>query len=285
MRINKILEKKEQGVAFEFFPPRNQKSEDSLRKTLKALKKYDPLYVSMTCGAAGTSHEATRKAVSILSEDTDMVVMPHLTCISTRCSAIREVLDYYKSAGIENIMALRGDILPDTDTNNYDNDLLHAKSLIDIIKEYGHFDIAAAVYPEGHIESISIEEDLKYTKEKINSGVNFAVTQMFFDNSYYYDFLERMNKIDIKIPILPGILPLTNIAKVKEFASICRSTIPTHIEDIMGRFSSNPKDMEKAGIDLTIKQCKDLVANGFKHLHFFTLNRASVMQEIIDEVF
>ncbi len=285
MKISQILKQKDQGVAFEFFPPRNQKSEDSLRKTLKVLKKYDPLYVSMTCGAAGSSHDVTRSAVRILSEDSDAFVMPHLTCISTKSSTIREVLDFYKSMGIENIMALRGDILPENAKSNYDNGFLHAKNLIDVIKEYGHFDIGAAVYPEGHIETVSIDEDLKYTKEKIDSGVNFAVTQMFFDNSYYYDFLERMGKAGINIPILPGILPLTNIAKVKEFASICRATIPSHVEDAMNRFSNDPKDMEKAGIEFTIKQCRDLVANGFKRLHFFTLDRASVMQKIIDEVF
>jgi methylenetetrahydrofolate reductase (NADPH) len=285
MKISHILKQREQGVAFEFFPPRSERSEAVLAATLRELKAYDPLYVSMTCGAAGTSHEVTRRAVGLLSGCENLVVMPHITCVSTSPGAIEETLDYYKSLGVENVMALRGDIPPEADSETIDNDLAHAQDLIDLIKRYGGFDIGAAVYPEGHVESTSLERDLYYTKEKIAAGVDFGVTQMFFDNSYFYNFLERLKNLGVTTPILPGILPMTNIVKVKEFAAMCRCTVPSNIEDTLDRFAGNPKDMEKAGIELTIKQCKDLLAHGFRKLHFFTLNRASVMKKIIDEVF
>lgn len=285
MKISQILTSAERGVAFEFFPPRSQRSAAALQNTLKALKKYNPLYVSMTCGAGGSSYEATRDAVNILLTEKDLVVMPHLTCISTEPAAVRDTLKHYKDLEIDNIMALRGDILPESQEANLGGEFKFAKDLVKLIKEDGHFDIGAAVYPEGHIEMRSLDEDLKYTKQKIDSGVNFAITQMFFDNKYYYQFLERAKSNGINVPILPGILPLTNIAKVKEFASISRATVPVHIEEELSRFSKNPKDMQKAGIELTIKQCRDLIDNGHQLLHFFTLNRASVMQEIIDALF
>jgi methylenetetrahydrofolate reductase (NADPH) len=285
MKISQILNSIERGVAFEFFPPRSQRSAAALKNTLKALKKYNPLYVSMTCGAGGSNYETTQDAVNILLEEKDLTVMPHLTCLSTEPAAVGEILKDYRDLGIANIMALRGDILPESQEANRGGEFKFAKDLVKLIKEYGHFDIGAAVYPEGHIEMTSLDQDLKYTKEKIDSGVNFAVTQMFFDNKYYYQFLERARSNGINIPILPGILPLTNIAKVKEFASICRATIPAHIEEELSRFSGNPKDMQKAGIELTIKQCKDLIDHGHQRLHFFTLNKASVMQEIIEALF
>jgi methylenetetrahydrofolate reductase (NADPH) len=285
MKISQILTSAKRGVAFEFFPPRSQRSAAALQNTLKALKTYNPLYVSMTCGAGGSSYEATRDAVNILLTEKDLAVMPHLTCISTEPSAVRDILKDYKDLGIDNIMALRGDILPESQEANLGGEFKFAKDLIKLIKADGHFDIGAAVYPEGHIEMRSLDEDLKYTKQKIDSGVNFAITQMFFDNKYYYDFLERARSSGINIPILPGILPLTNISKVKEFASISRATVPAQVEEELSRFSGNPKDMQKAGIELTIKQCRDLIDNGHQLLHFFTLNKASVMQEIIDALF
>ncbi|MCK5392840.1 MAG: methylenetetrahydrofolate reductase, partial [Candidatus Omnitrophica bacterium] len=138
-----------------------------------------------------------------------------------------------------------------------------------------------AVYPEGHIETSSLDDDMNYTKQKIDSGADFAVTQMFFDNNYYYALLDRMEKNNITIPVLPGILPLTDVSKVKQFASICRTTVPKHIEETMARYKNNPADMEKVGIEFTIKQCQDLIKNGAQKLHFFTLNKSKVLEQII----
>ncbi|RKY68738.1 MAG: 5,10-methylenetetrahydrofolate reductase, partial [Candidatus Latescibacterota bacterium] len=189
--------------------------------------------------------------------------------------------------GIENIMALRGD--PPQDVSDFDptiGDFVYGRDLVDFIKrEFGeYFCIGVAVYPEGHIESSSIEEDMEYTKQKIDAGADFAVTQMFFDNRYFYQFIERAQKYGIRIPVLPGILPLTDVNKVKEFASICRTTIPTKIEEEMLRFENNPEDMKKVGLDFTIRQCRDLIKNGFKRLHFFTLNKSGVITKVLEAI-
>jgi len=285
MRISEILKRNNKGVGFEFFPPRSQQAEESLRRAVAALAGYNPLYASMTCGAGGTDYARTSEAVDILLEHKPLVVMPHITCISVHSQTIKSILDTYKELGVENIMALRGDIVCGAETEVVSRrDFCFARDLVSFIKGYGHFAVGVAVYPEGHIETASLQEDLDYTKQKIDAGADFAVTQMFFDNSYYYEFIERARRQGINIPILPGILPLTNINKVKEFASICRTTIPRHIEETLERFSGQPQEMEKAGVEFTIKQCKDLLAHGVEQLHFFTLNKARVIKEILDAV-
>ncbi len=283
MKIPEILKHNSaKGIAFEFFPPRNQQNEEALRRTVTALAGYNPLYASMTCGAGGTDYSRTSQAVDILLEHKQLTVMPHITCISVRSKTIKFILDAYKKLGIENIMALRGDLV--SGAGSQECDFTFARDLVAFIKSYDHFAIGVAVYPQGHIEAGSLQEDLDYAKEKIDAGADFAITQMFFDNSYYYDFLKRIRKRGISIPILPGIFPLTNIVKIKEFASICKATIPRHIDKALSRFSDKPQEMEKAGIEFTIKQCKDLMANGVRQLHFFTMNKASVMKEILDAI-
>jgi len=285
MKISDILKQNDQGVAFEFFPPKNEKGRAALIRTVKALKMSKPLYTSMTCGAGGTTQGITDDAVSLLLGEGGLEVTPHLTCLDLSPEALRNLLDHYKSKGVENIMALRGDPPKGIDDFSFSNQKLFcARDLVKVIKEYRHFCIGVAVYPEGHIETSSLDEDLEYAKQKIDAGADFSVTQMFFDNTYYYRLLDRMNKKGIDIPVLPGILPLTDIAKVKQFAAICRATIPKNIEQTMANFAKDPQAQEKAGIDFTIKQCQDLAANGVKRFHFFTLNKPMTIKAIIEAI-
>lgn len=285
MKITDILKEKTDGIAFEFFPPRTEKGKESLITTIRTLKKYNPLYVSMTCGAAGVSQDMTREAVEFLIEEGDLTVMPHLTSIDVNKVDLDVVLERYKIAGIENIMALRGD--SPQGVNNFSflsQEFSYASSLIGHIKRYNDFCLGVAVYPEGHIESESLEKDFEFMKQKIEIGANFAVTQMFFDNTYYYQFIDKMKKSNLNIPVLPGILPLTNIKKIKEFTSICRATIPKKIEESLMRFKDNLADMEKCGIDFTIGQCRDLKKNGVDFLHFFTLNKPHLITSILEAI-
>lgn len=284
MKIKDIIKQNKKGVSFEFFPPKTEKGKQSLLTTVKALKEHKPLYTSMTYGAGGSERDKTKEAVNILLQEKDLVVMPHLTCIGAKKTDVLDLLEEYKLKGIKNIMALRGD--PPQDGGSFEqlSDFRYAKDLVALIKAQDDFCIGVAVYPEGHIETRTLEEDMEYTKQKIDSGADFAVTQMFFDNSYYYKLLERMRAKNIDIPILPGILPLTNISKVKDFASVCRTTVPKDIEEKMQALSSNPLDMQKCGIDFTIKQCRDLIKNGAKQLHFFTLNKPLVIKTILDAI-
>jgi len=283
--IDQILEQKKEGVSFEFFPPRSEKSKTNLIETIKILREYKPLYTSMTCGAGGTTQSKTKDAVELLLEFEDLVVMPHLTCLCSTRLEIESILNHYRERGILNIMALRGDP-PANEAQGViaKSDFSYAQELVRFIKKRFSFALGAAVYPEGHIEMQTIEQDLEFTKQKIDSGISFAVTQMFFDNTYFYELADRMRSKGIDIPVLPGILPLTNVAKVKEFASICRSTVPKYIEDAMRAHQDNPADMIKVGIDFTIKQCQDLKRNGFKQLHFFTLNKPLIMKTILDSI-
>lgn len=231
MKIIQILKTHDQGASFEFFPARSEKGRKLLVNMIGILKQYKPLYASMTYGAGGGDQNRTKEAVSLLLETKELEVMPHLTCLGARCNAIKDILDEYKAKGIENIMALRGD--PPEGVTGFDftqKDFSYAVDLVKTIKDYGHFCIGVAVYPEGHVEAVSLEQDLEHTKQKIDAGADFAVTQMFFDNKHYYSLVDRMHKNGIDIPVLPGILPLTDVEKVKQFASICRATIPKRIE-------------------------------------------------------
>ncbi len=282
MKISEILKQNDRGVAFEFFPPRSERSKSALINTIKALGECKPLYASMTCGAGGTTRAATKAAVALLLEQKGLEVMPHLTCLDLNEETLKDFLDDCTKKGIGNVMVLRGD--PPQGVGNFDflgQNFFCARDLVKAIKKYGRFCIGVAVYPEGHIETSSLGEDLNYARQKIDAGVDFAVTQMFFDNTYYYRLLDRMEKKGINIPILPGILPITDITKVKQFASICRVTIPKNIEETMASLINNPQEQEKAGIDFTIKQCRDLVRNGVKKLHFFTLNKPDIIKTIL----
>jgi len=285
MKIIDILKQNDRGVAFEFFPPKTEKGRAALLRTVKALKGSEPLYTSMTCGAGGITQRATQDVVSLLLEEGGFEVAPHLTCLDLSPDALGILLDDYKIKGVDNIMALRGD--PPEGIKNFnfsDQNFSYALDLVKSIKEYGHFCIGVAVYPEGHIETSSLDEDLEHARQKIDAGADFAVTQMFFDNTYYYRLLDRMKRRGIDIPVLPGILPLTDIAKVKQFASICRTTIPKNIEESMANLAKDPQEQEKAGIDFTIRQCRDLIKNGAGKLHFFTLNKPNVIKSILEAI-
>jgi len=285
MKISDILKQNEKGVSFEFFPPKTSISKEALITTVRILKKYNPLYVSMTCGATGAIQSNTQEAVKLLLKEKDLVVMPHLTCIDLRTDSLKSLLDKYKTEGIDNIMALRGD--PPQDKIDFDfhkQDFFCARDLVKKIQEYADFCVGVAVYPEGHVETTSLEQDLEYAKQKMDSGADFAVTQMFFDNSHYFSLCDRLRKKQINVPVLPGILPLTNLNRVQKFASICRATIPKYIEDNWNSFSGKPEDQKKIGIDFTIKQCQDLIKNGVKKMHFFTLNEPYIMQAILKAI-
>ena len=282
MKIIDILKQRDSGVSFELFPPKTEKGKSSLAVTIPALKKHNPLYISMTCGALGSKQDRTKEAVDMLLNVGDLEVMPHLTCIDIAPDAVANILDDYKSRGVDNIMALRGD--PPLDVEGFDfskQSFSYAMDLVKLIKQYGHFCVGVAVYPEGHIESSSLDEDIEHTKMKIDAGADFAVTQMFFDNSYFYSLLDRMQKKGISIPVLPGIFPFTDIKKVRQFASICRTKIPASIEEKMEKVVDNPEEMEKIGLEFTIKQCQDLIDNGAKRLHFFTFNKPHIIDTIL----
>ncbi len=194
MRIKEILEKKRKSVSFEFFPPRYN-GRNGFMEVIKTLRHYDPAFVSVTYGAGGSTQDSTRDTLLWIKRDTDLTVMSHLTCIGATKEGVDRILRDYIANGIDNILALRGD--PPRNIPNFDpskGDFRYAKDLVEFTKRYDHFSIGIAVYPKGHRESPNIEEDLEYTKQKIEAGADFGITQMFFDNRYYYDFMEKAEK-------------------------------------------------------------------------------------------
>ncbi len=282
MKISEVFKKKKQGISFEFFPPKSPGGKDAFLKVVKELNAFDPLYVSVTYGAGGTTQDRTINTLKWIKEETDLTVMSHLTCIGATHASLNALLKEYEAHGIDNVLALRGDPpknLPDFDPER--GEFKYAKDLVDFIKRYRYFSIAVAVYPEGHPQSPSIEKDLEYTKRKIDAGADFAVTQMFFDNRFYYNFMDRAAKLGIAIPILPGIMPIVDCKRIVEFAGICNATVPQEILDRMEPVLDLPEEMRKLGVEFAIKQCEDLIRHGVRYLHFYTMNRSDSVSEIL----
>jgi len=285
MRISQILKERPRGFSFEFFPHRTPKGREQLAASVKTLEKYAPLYMSMTYGAGGSSQDRTREAVYMLMAEKDFTIMPHLTCIGATKKSIAALLDEYRGRGIENIMALRGD--PPQNDPSFDlsrGEFKYAGDLMEFIRERGGFCLGGAVYPETHLESRSLEDELKFTRLKQDSGAGFLVTQMFFDNRFYYEFIARCRKAKLTVPILPGILPVTDLNKLKTFTANCRVSIPSGLEKKMAPYLGRPQEMEKIGLQYTIEQCRDLRKNGVQILHFFTLNKGDIVAKIIDSL-
>jgi methylenetetrahydrofolate reductase (NADPH) len=283
MHISEILKTRDKGFSFEFFPYRTPKGKEQLAAAVKTLEKHAPLYMSMTYGAGGSSQDRTREAVYLLMEEKDFTIMPHLTCIGANKSSIEALLNEYKARGIENIMALRGDPPrhdPSFDINR--GEFRYSGDLMEFIRDRGGFCLGGAVYPETHLESSSLERELEITRSKQDSGAGFLVTQMFFDNRFYYEFLAGCRKAGVTVPILPGVMPVTDLNKLKQFTADCRVSIPLDLEKKMAPYLNQPQEMEKIGLEYTIKQCRDLRKNGVQVLHFFTLNRGDVVAGIID---
>ena len=285
MKIIELLKNKK-GVSFEFFPPKSQKDKEALLETAKELKVFEPNFVSVTHGASGNSVsqkppiEYTKETVLELKNSLGLNVMAHLTCISHTKDELISILGFYKENSIDNILALRGDI----PKNGEKRGCSHASELIDLIKTYfdDSFCIGVAAYPEGHPESPNMEWEIKYFKQKVEKGASFAITQMFFDNSYYYEFLDLCHKTNIDIPIIPGIMPITNIKQISKFASMCGATIPSYITDALENL--NEEDVVKKGVEIAINQCEDLIKNGVKHIHFYTLNKSKATLQILKAI-
>lgn len=285
MLIRDILKERGKGVSFEFFPPKNEQGKEAFMAVVRELRSFNPLYVSVTYGAGGTTQDRTYRTLLWLRNETDLTVMSHLTCIGATEKAMDELLRRYISVGVDNILALRGDPpkgVPDFDPLR--GEFRYASDLVRFIKGYGFFSIGVAVYPEGHQESPSLEKDMEYTKKKIDEGADFAITQMFFDNRYFYEFIDRAEKLGINIPVIPGIMPIGDIKKIMEFASFCKATIPDSIIKKMEPFQNNPEEMKKIGIEIAVKQCMELRNNGIRFFHFYTLNRVDMVRPIVETI-
>ncbi|MEE8470495.1 MAG: methylenetetrahydrofolate reductase [NAD(P)H] [Dehalococcoidia bacterium] len=284
MKISDLLSGQGRSISFEFFPPKTQAAEAELFDTIRRLESFKPAFVSVTCGAGGSTTKNTHRLIKRIKEETSLNPMPHLTCVGQSREELASILSDYKALGIENVLALRGDLPEEAAGLDFpENGLTYAKDLVQFAASFEAFSIGVAVYPEGHPEAPSPQKDLLYAKQKIDAGADFAITQMFFDNQYLYDLIDKAQKIGITVPIIPGIMPITDIGKIKRFSQMCGATLPSHLTDRMEKAKS-PEQARKIGVDLATEQCEDLLKNGVRYLHFYTLNRDETVSEILHDL-
>ena len=288
MRISELIAQNDQFFSLEFFPPKDRAAWPGFFDQVNKLKVLNPLFVSVTYGAGGSTQAYTLEIVSRLKRDYGLEPMAHLTCIGASPQSISSFLDSLNREGINNVLALRGDppqgqekFIPDS------TEFRFASDLVQFIKnKYPHFCLGVAGYPEGHIEARSTEEDLQYLKLKLDLGGDFVITQLFFDNDLYFDFVRRVSKLGIDKPIIPGILPIMNLKVIKRIVSLCGATIPKDYLQALEEAQEKHGDagVKSLGIEYAREQVKDLLQRGAPGVHLYTLNKAEACLQIVSSV-
>ena len=288
MRIVDRLRDAAEGKAppcfsFEFFPPKTAEGETSLFEALDDLKALEPGFVSVTYGAGGSTREKTLEVVTRIKRETGIEAMAHFTCVGHSKDEIRDILKKLADAGVENVIALRGDP-PRGQTTfvKHAGGFGNANELVAFIREEKFpFCVAGAAYPEGHPECLSKEVDLENLKRKVKAGVDFLVTQLFFDNAFYFDFVEKARKAGIKVPIVPGIMPITNVEQIQRFTRLCGATIPMRLQLRLEQIKDDAESVMQLGVAHATVQCTELLDRGVPGIHFYTLNRSPATRMIV----
>ena len=274
-------------VSFEFFPPKNEKGAEQLFQTVSELEPLAPGFVSVTYGAGGSTRQKTLEIVGRIKRETGLEAMAHLTCVGHGRAEIQEVVDTLVAAGVENILALRGD--PPRGEAVFvraEKGFAYASELVAFIRELGApVCLGGACYPEVHPEARDAESDLARLKTKVDAGLDFLVTQLFFSNEDYFRFVDRARAIGITVPIVPGIMPVTNFTQVKRFTEMCGAQIPAELERELAAVSDSPDALAAVGIGWATDQCRELLARGAPGLHFYTLNRSTATRAIHARLF
>jgi methylenetetrahydrofolate reductase (NADPH) len=285
MRIDEILSRGDAPVfSFEFFPPKTTEGERNLYTALSELRPLEPAYVSVTYGAGGSTRDKTLEIVQRIKQEFDLEAMAHFTCVEQTVGELETTLARMRDAGIENVLALRGDPPAGVDASEWvaaDGGLRYSRELIELIRADYDFAVGAACFPEVHLAAESTESDLRYTREKVDAGARFLVTQLFFDNQLYYDFVARARDAGIDVPIIPGIMPITNVAQIRRFTQMCGASIPPGLLRELELRSHEPEAVADFGVAYATMQCADLLANGAPGIHFYTLNRSPSTRAIL----
>lgn len=277
MKITDILKSDRLSLSFEVFPPKTDDNFATVKAATEEIARLNPSYMSVTYGAGGGTSEYTLQIAKNL-KDKGVTPLAHLTCVSSTKSEVRSQLDKLRAAGIENILALRGDIPADMDISHLEYH--YASELIEEVVQYGGFCIGGACYPESHPDSETSFSDIAYLKRKVNMGCEFLTTQMFFDNNIYYNFLYRLREAKINVPVIAGIMPVTNSKSIKRICGINNSALPQRFVRIVDKFGDNPQAMKQAGIAYATEQIIDLFANGVKAVHVYSMNKPDVAAKI-----
>lgn len=272
--------------SFEFFPPKTDEGRASLIATLRDLADLNPSFVSVTYGAGGSTRDRTIELVTYIKRELGIEAMAHLTCVGSSRGELSAILDRLEAGGIENLIALRGDPpAGESDFRPHPDGLAHASDLVRMIRaQRRRFCVAAAAYPEGHVESASAEEDLRHLVDKVAAGVDVLITQLFFDNRYYFDFVDRARAAGVKVPIVPGIMPVTNVAQIERFTRMCGATLPSPLLDRLNPARDDAETVVNIGIEHATAQCRDLLEGGAPGVHFYTLNRSRSTRRILERL-
>jgi methylenetetrahydrofolate reductase (NADPH) len=282
MRIDRILDERRPVFSFEFFPPKTDEGMEQLKQTLYDLKEDQPAYVSVTYGAAGATRDRTVEITKWIKQELSVEAMAHLSCVGEPVERLREILDQMRDAGIENVLALRGDApRGETEWKPHPGGLRYSTELAKLIAENYDFAIGAACFPEVHPEAPDMASDIKFLKEKVGSGVGFLITQLFYDNELYFDFVEEARAAGITVPIIPGIMPVTNFSQIKRITEMCGATIPAEFERELAARADDPNALGELGVAYATFQCADLLARGAPGIHFYTLNRSTATRAIL----
>lgn len=269
------------SFSFEFFPPKTSKGEERLFKTITQLSTLNPTFVSVTCGAGGSTRVKTAEWASQIRKESGIEPMVHMTCLGVPESEVRQTLNEAKQAGLSNILALRGD--PPLEGSWEPGFCNFANELIGVIREdFPDACIAAACYPEKHTEADSFRSDLEAMKRKSDAGVDFFITQLFFDNAKYFEFVGRARSIGITQPIIPGIMPIQNVEQVRRFTSMCGATIPAHLSKLLSQYDAAPAAVYHIGIAHAIAQSHELLDAGVPGIHFYTLNKSPATRVVVE---
>ena len=285
-KIADILKEKERTYSFEFFPPKTEKGRAKLPETAKVFAELEADWFSVTYGAGGSTREITMNIVEELQKQFDIPVMHHFTCVGHSKEDLIRISGEMKKKNICNILALRGDA-PEGEEfwTPAPDGLEYCYQLIQLVRSYGDFfSIGVAGFPEGHIDCPDKETDSKYLKIKIDAGGEFVITQFFFDNKDYFEYLERTKKVGVNVRILPGIIPITNYQTLLRFCKTCGATIPRKIHDIFKPLDGDAEATHKAGVKFVVEQCNELLAGGAPGLHFYSLNKVEPTREILSKI-
>lgn len=282
MKLIDLLKNEQLSLSFEVFPPKASSSFESVKTATEEIAKLKPAFMSVTYGAGGGTSKYTLDIAKNIKELYGVSTLAHLTCVSSTRETVREMITSIKDAGIKNIMALRGDLTPEMEKQ--DRSLWHYRNAIDLVCELKESDadfcIGGACYPEIHPESSNQKEDIKYLKEKVDAGCDFLTTQMFFDNNLLYNFLYKIREAGITVPVIPGIMPITNANQVERAIKLSGSHMPQRFKSLVDKFGSNPAAMKQAGIAYATDQIIDLYANNITNVHVYSMNKPDVAQKI-----
>lgn len=287
MRIADIFKSGPDPVfSFEFFPPKGEKGRDALLATIADLEDLAPSFVSVTYGAGGSTRDRTLELVSYIKNRVGIEAMAHLTCVGATRDEISGVLDALESASIENVIALRGD--PPQDADDFvphPDGLAHALDLIEMIRGGDRpICLAAACYPEVHPQATSPEDDLTHTIAKVHAGAEVLISQLFFDNNCYFRFVEKLRAEGVEVPVVPGIMPITNVAQIERFTRMCGASIPDALSRKLEPVREDPDAVVELGIEHSVEQCAELLAGGAPGVHFYTLNRSRSTRDILSRL-